>query len=108
MNNKRQHERLEIAIPVTLTYEGREIATHTKNLSVGGMLVEGGTDLPFGATVRLRCLLPVPPSGQDFDVQVTVRWIRDGAIGVQFGPLRAKETWAINQLVKMLGEARPA
>lgn len=107
MSNKRQHERVDIGIPVTLTHEGRDITTSSKNLSVGGMLIEGGTELPFGATVRLRCLMPVPPSGQEFDVQVTVRWIRDGAIGVQFGPLRAKETWAINQLVKMLSEAKP-
>lgn len=104
MTNKRQHERVEIAIKVTLVHAGREIATQTKNLSAGGMLLDGGTEFPYGAVVRVRGTLPVPPHGQDIDTEATVRWNQGGAIGVQFVSLRAKETWAIHQLVKMLAD----
>jgi hypothetical protein len=103
VTNKRLHERLEIALPVILSFQGRDIRTTTRNLSAGGMLIDGGTDLPFGANVRLRCTLP----GQELDVVCTVRWIKDGAIGVQFGSLRAKETWALHQLIKQLSDAKP-
>ncbi len=106
MTNKRQHERLEIAIPVVLVHEGREIAAESRNLSSGGMLIAGGEGVPFGATVRLKAALP--PHATALDIPVTVRWIQGGTVGVQFGSLRAKEAWAINQLVKMLAEAKPA
>jgi len=33
-------------------------------------------------------------------VKVQLAWDRDGQLGVQFSALRAKETWAINQLMK--------
>ncbi len=106
MSNNRQHERIEIAIPVILVHEGREIAAESRNLSAGGMLIDGGTEIPFGAVVQLKASLP--PNGLPIDLPATVRWIRDGTIGVQFGSLRAKETWAIHQLVKMLAGTKPA
>jgi hypothetical protein len=104
LNNKRQHERVDVAMPVTLHYEGREISTHTRNVSVGGMLIEGSTEIPYGASVRVRAT--VPPNNSELDTVGTVRWVRDGAIGLQFASLRAKETWAINQLVKILSEPK--
>jgi c-di-GMP-binding flagellar brake protein YcgR len=107
VTNKRQHERLEIAVRVTLSYQGRQITTQTKNVSAGGMLIEGGIEFPYGTVIRVKGLLPVPPSGQEIDADATVRWVRDGAIGVQFVSLRAKETWAIHQLLKAL-ESKPA
>lgn len=107
MTNKRQHERIEIAIKVTLTQGGREIVAETKNVSAGGMLITGGTELAYGTAVRVRTTLPIPPNGHELDVAATVRWNQGGAIGVQFEALRAKETWALNQLVKMLAD-KPA
>jgi hypothetical protein len=97
VTNQRQHERVDIALAITLIHEGREIVVESRNISVGGMLVEGGTEIPFGATVRLKARLP---GSSELDTQATVRWVQDGALGLQFVSLRAKETWAIHQLVK--------
>ena len=36
----------------------------------------------------------------DAEIAGTVRWIKDGAIGIQFGSLRAKEVWALNQMFR--------
>jgi len=107
VNNKRQHERLELTIPVVLVHEGREIPGTTRNLSAGGMLIDAsGVELPYGASVNVRATLPL--NQHVLDVVSTVRWIRDGAIGLQFASLRAKDTWALNQLVKILAEAKAA
>ena len=97
VTNQRQHERVAIMIPVVLLHGETEIAAETRNMSVGGMLVACAANVAFGAAVRVRMTLPT----SEVDVPATVRWNRDGAIGLQFGSLRAKETWAINQLMKL-------
>jgi len=96
VTNQRQHERISITIAVVVTHEGADLQAETRNVSAGGMLLESRAPVPFGAAVRVRAKL----AGQDIDIPATVRWVQGTAIGVQFGSLRAKETWAINQLVK--------
>ena len=98
MKNQRQFERYDIALPVLLVHGTREIPAVTRNVSLGGMLLDGTTDLPFGTVIKLRVHLPAMKESSD--LAATIRWVRDGAIGVQFGLLRAKETWALNQLFK--------
>jgi hypothetical protein len=97
VTNKRQHERVEIAIPILLLYGEREIETQTRNVSAGGLLVNTVGELPFGASVQIRMMLP----GGEVTVPATVRWVRGDAMGLQFGSLRAKETWAVHQLMKI-------
>lgn len=96
VNNQRQHERIDISLAVVIVHEGKELALRTQNISSGGMLITGGTELPYGAAVNIRMTLP---SG-DIDVPATVRWVRDGVVGVQFGSMRAKDTWALHQILK--------
>jgi hypothetical protein len=36
------------------------------------------------------------------ELAATVRWVTDSTVVVQFGSLRAKEGWALNQLFKSL------
>jgi hypothetical protein len=63
------------------------------------MLIEGdAATVPFGAEVKVRLNVAAPKV--DSEIAATVRWVKDGAIGVQFGSLRAKEQWALNQLLK--------
>lgn len=97
MTNQRQHERVDIALSVTLIHATREIPAETRNVSVGGMLIAGCTEIPFGAIVRVKATLQ---GNTELDTQATVRWVQGDAIGLQFTSLRAKETWAIHQLVK--------
>ena len=98
MTGQRVHERFPIRIPVTVVHEGRSFEAETRNLSLGGAFVALASDVPFGAVVRAQ--LRVPASSEPIDVESTVRWKQADGLGLQFGSLRALETWALNQLFK--------
>ena len=95
---RRLHERFALTLPVTVVHEGGEVHGETRNLSLGGMLVATEGPLPFGAAVKVRVTFPA--LREVAELEATVRWLRDGTVGLQFGSLRAKEVWALNQLFK--------
>lgn len=96
---RRVHERYDLRIAVVVLHAGGSYTGETQNVSLGGMLIQGeAAKVPFGAEVKVRLTSAMPKI--DTELAATVRWVRDGAIGVQFGSLRAKEQWALNQLLK--------
>lgn len=97
-SGRRVHERYALELPITLTYPGGEATGTTKNVSLGGALVAVDKDIAFGSEVKVRMYLP--PLKEDASFGATVRWRRDGRLGLQFGSLRAKEVWALNQMFK--------
>lgn len=97
-SGRRVHERYALALPVTLKHPGGETTGVTQNVSLGGALIQLSGDIEFGAEVRLR--LRLAPLKEDAEIPAVVRWIKDGAVGVQFGSLRAKEVWALNQIFR--------
>jgi hypothetical protein len=98
VTGQRVHERFPIRLPVTVVHEGRSFETVTRNLSLGGAFVELESDIPFGAAVRVQ--LRVPKSTELIEVESVIRWKQADGLGVQFGSLRALDTWALNQLFK--------
>jgi hypothetical protein len=99
-DQRRAHDRFEARLPVTVLHSnGTAYTGETRNVSLGGMLIAGEViALPFGTSVVVRVQLPA--LSQPSEIPATVRWIHDGAIGVQFGSLRANQQWALNQLLK--------
>ena len=75
-----------------------EVPGATVNVSFGGMLLRLSKPVPFGASLVLRVQLPSSKEMSEMDA--VVRWEKDGAVGVQFSSLRARDTWALNQLLK--------
>jgi hypothetical protein len=75
-----------------------EVDAIAVNVGVGGIQVESEVALTFNSELKVRIRLP----GLDEDTVVdgTVRWIKDGNSGVQFGSLRARDVWALNQLLR--------
>jgi hypothetical protein len=69
-----------------------------RDISVGGMFVETTTPPPFGAEVVITVTLP----GQKdrLVLPAVVRWTRPDGMGVQFGLLGARETYAITEFSK--------
>lgn len=74
------------------------VTGRTQNVSLGGTLVTVDAPVTFGSAVVVR--LRLPSVAEELELPGTVRWVGDGAIGVQFGSLRAKAAWALNQLFK--------
>lgn len=73
-----------------------------RDLSIGGMLVESTFPASFGDEVVVR--IPLTDRGP-LNLRGIVRWSREGAIGIQFGLLGARETYAITQMMALSGLA---
>lgn len=74
----------------------------TRNVSLGGMYLLTDTRPPYGAKVMLELYLPALK--ERANIEAVVRWVKEDGVGVQFGSLRAREVWALNQLFKEEGE----
>ena len=96
--SRRLHERFDVELPVVILHDGIEIPAATINVSLGGMLIKTERRIAFGANVFVRVELPALK--EPTELAAVVRWDRDGQVGVQFSTLRAKDTWALNQLMK--------
>jgi hypothetical protein len=68
------------------------------DISLGGVFVMTDLPAPFGAEITIHTHL----YGLDGEVALpgTVRWTKSDGMGVQFGPLGAKETLAITEIVR--------
>ncbi len=103
---RRAHERFDVRLEVSVLHAGTAYTGQTRNISLGGVLLTGdAVGVPFGASVELT--IPLPALEEPATIPATVRWIRDGAVGLQFGSLRAKEQWALNQLMKDAPRSTP-
>jgi len=101
---KRKFERVPFQQPVVVEDEaGDSHLADACDLSVGGMFV-AGAEVPFGSRVTVHVH---DDAGGDWTMALpgVVRWTRDGGIGVQFGPLGARETHRITEIV---GRASPS
>ena len=99
MQRRRLHDRFELRLPVTAKASDGPLEGHTVNVSLGGMMITLAVPtLPLGDAVELE--LELPALRERSLLPCTVRWCRGGSIGVQFGSLRAKEVWALNQLFR--------
>jgi hypothetical protein len=99
-----QHLRIPITRPVVIVHGDVRIEAQTLDVSVGGMRVACAAILREGAPLRVFLSLPAPY--HDLDLAATVRWSREGAMGLQFGTPRARDTWALNALTR--GDDRAA
>jgi hypothetical protein len=73
------------------------------DISLGGMFV--ATDFPasFGSEVLIRVTLD--DTAGELALPAIVRWTRPDGMGVQFGLLGARETFAITEIVRLFEEA---
>ena len=96
---RRVHERYDRELTVKVSYDEGEFECVTRNVSLGGMYLLSDTQLPYGMKVTLEFFLPALK--EDAKLEAVVRWEKPDGMGVQFGSLRAREVWALNQLFKV-------
>jgi type IV pilus assembly protein PilZ len=71
----------------------------SKDISLGGMFIHVEQPLPFGAELVVHLTLPGQKAA--FALPGVVRWSRPGeGMGIQFGMLGARETYAITELTR--------
>lgn len=80
--------------------DGLDIVATATNVSLGGMYVSTELEVAYGTPAKLT--FRVPALKEDAIVDVVVRWVKPGGLGLQFGSLRAIEVWALNQYFKTL------
>ena len=107
MEHRRADRRYDRRIEIEVTANGVAFATHTRNLSLGGMYIIADRALPFGTKVKLR--FTVPTQTEVIEVEGEIRWVEseDGdthGMGVQFGGLRARDVWALNKFFEKPAE----
>jgi len=100
---RRTHARFNCDLPLVVEHDGREILMRARNVSLGGMLCQTEENVAYGEEVIVRMNLPA--FGGETSCPMVVRWHKDGDVGLQFGSLRAKQVWALNQFFKSLDKA---
>lgn len=96
---QRTHPRCPCQIPVKITTADQgELAGMAVNIGLGGMYVECAPQPAFNSTVQVRVRLP--SLTEDSVIEGTVRWAKADGSGIQFGSLRARDVWALNQLLR--------
>ncbi len=98
--DKRRRPRVLVELPVTFLIRGpdsRTIVTGVaRDISIGGMFIE--TPLPADFGVALLVGITLPHHGEEMLLPATVRWRNARGMGVQFGLLGARETYAITEI----------
>ena len=96
--NKRQFERISVQLLVRYPVGGEMVEAYTRDVSLGGIFINTDKGLPYGTVAVFEVRLPALP--EPAKIEGTVRWSSSDGMGVQFHSLRARETWAINQLAR--------
>jgi hypothetical protein len=102
---RRAHARSAVRLPVELSTSEFEGLTPgvASDLSIGGMLVESTFPAAFGDAVVVRICLP---ARSPLNLPGVVRWSREGSLGVQFGLLGARETYALTEMMAVAAATR--
>ncbi len=98
MQEKRRHFRKAVSFAVEFNVaQGPREAGVCRDFSLGGMHVQTTKPAPFGANVTIymtlkgaQGLTPIPG---------IVRWIQADEMGIQFGLLGARETYALTEML---------
>lgn len=97
MQERRKHVRKPVSIPVALLLPDR-VEVESRDLSLGGIFISGGRQLPYGS--KLTVVLKLPGLAEETQVEGTVRWAQGDGLGIQFGMMGARETAALLSLLK--------
>jgi hypothetical protein len=98
VQEKRRHFRKRISSALEFQVgDGPRLPGVCHDLSFGGMHIQADATPPFAAQIVVHIRL----KGMSANAALPgfVRWVKPGAIGVQFGSLGARETYAITEML---------
>ncbi len=100
---QRRFGRSQVELPVEFTRRDSwdTMPGIAKDVSIGGMFIETVHSVSVGIEVLVRIALP--SYVEQLVVPATVRWTSAGGMGVQFGLLGARVTYAITEIARSTG-----
>lgn len=97
MREKRQHQRAELVTTVHVSAKQKLVwQTESRDISLGGMFLDGAAQAPLGSEVELR--FDMPGLGEVI-LPGYIRWNTREGFGIQFGLIGAKVTHAIGVMI---------
>ncbi|WP_437596615.1 PilZ domain-containing protein [Sorangium sp. So ce590] len=101
MRDHRKHPRKLIELSIAFRIgDGPPVDATCRDISLGGMFINTSSPAPFGATIEV--LLSLAGLKQAAAIPSVVRWTTSEGMGVQFGVMGARETYALTQLLGSL------
>lgn len=98
MQEKRSHYRKSVGYEVQFSVGDKpRVDGLCRDLSLGGLNVQTDRPAPFGTKITIHIQLHGIEDTRA--LPGTVRWVKDGAMGVQFGLLGARDTYAITEML---------
>jgi type IV pilus assembly protein PilZ len=100
MDDLRRYARVPLTVDVQFSKKGSTdlLPGKSRDLSLGGMFIETYAPLAFKSELVVHVHLPGEKG--PFTLPAVVRWTSAEGMGVQFGNLGARETYAITQAAK--------
>lgn len=98
MPEQRKHSRK--ALQTSVAFQAKDGARRDgmcSNVSIGGMFIETLFVVPFGEEVTV--FMRLPGLKDEVSVKAVVRWTEAEGMGVQFGTMGARETYALTKLI---------
>lgn len=101
MSEKRKHSRsLHRAAIKFQVGDGPRQDGMCNDVGIGGMFIETLAPVPFGAQVTV--FMKLPELKEEAAIKGVVRWTEPDGMGVQFGMMGARETYALTKLIASL------
>ncbi|HZF51393.1 MAG TPA: PilZ domain-containing protein [Polyangiaceae bacterium] len=101
MSEKRKHSRSVHRAAVTFQVgDGPRQEGMCNDVGIGGMFIETLTPAAFGAQVTV--FMKLPELKGEAVIKSVVRWTEPDGMGVQFGMMGARETYALTKLIASL------
>jgi Tfp pilus assembly protein PilZ len=102
----RRFNRAPISRPVLFAPKDDDAFTDgmSVDISLGGMFIASEAPAPFGAEIVVHITLD--EGTEELVLPAIVRWTRPDGMGVQFGLLGARETFAITDIVRRSEESQ--
>ena len=94
----RSATRFVVTLPVEMKLAGGRLRGSTRNLSLGGVLIESPLVIACDTRLILRLALP----GHELELAGMVRRTEPGGIGVCFERLRTRDVWRLGDFLERL------
>lgn len=64
VRERRRRQRVDVALPVKIEYNGRRVSATTKNISILGTYIETSKEIPIGAILDIKIKIPKTAAGK--------------------------------------------